>query len=97
MNNINRRDFMKLSGTALIGVTLGGVALQANAQEKITLDNPTAAGLKYVHTSEIEGKNCANCQYLQGEAGSEWRPCAFFPGKLVSAKGWCAGWAKKVS
>ncbi|WP_133470173.1 high-potential iron-sulfur protein [Paraglaciecola marina] len=95
MSKLNRRDFMKLSGSALIGVTLGGVALHANAQERVTLDNPTAAALKYVHISEIEGKNCENCQYLQGEAGSEWRPCTFFPNKLVSSKGWCAGWLKK--
>jgi hypothetical protein len=97
MNNVNRRDFLKLSGTTLIGLTLGGVALRANAQEHVTLDDPTAVALKYVHASEVEGKNCANCQYLQGEDGNEWRPCAFFPGKVVNTKGWCAGWMKKAA
>ncbi|MEP0355971.1 MAG: high-potential iron-sulfur protein [Paraglaciecola sp.] len=95
MNKFNRRDFIKLSGSALIGVTLGGVVLRANAQDRVALDDPTAKALQYVHTSQLEGKNCENCQYLQGEAGSEWRPCAFFPNKLVSAEGWCAGWLKK--
>jgi hypothetical protein len=96
MNNVNRRDFLKLSGTTLIGLTLGGVALRANAQEQVKLDDPTALALKYVHDSKVEGQNCANCQHIQGEAGKEWRPCAFFPGKVVNAKGWCAGWMKKV-
>ena len=96
MNNVNRRDFLKLSGTSLIGLTLGGVALRVNAQEQVKLDDPTAVALKYVHSSEVEGKNCENCQYIQGEDGQEWRPCAFFPGKVVNAKGWCAGWMKKA-
>lgn len=96
MNNVNRRDFLKLSGTSLIGLTLGGVALRVNAQEQVKLDDPTAVALKYVHSSEIEDKNCSNCQYVQGEDGQEWRPCAFFPGKVVNAKGWCAGWMKKA-
>ena len=29
MKSVNRRDFLKLSGTTLIGMTLGGVALRA--------------------------------------------------------------------
>ena len=96
MNNVNRRDFLKLTGSSVIGLTFGSVALRANAQEQVALDNPTAVALKYVHTSEVEGQNCDNCQYVQGEKGKEWRPCAFFPGKVVNAKGWCAGWVQKA-
>ncbi|MFT4747293.1 MAG: hypothetical protein ACI8XG_001371 [Congregibacter sp.] len=96
MNNVNRRDFLKLTGTSIIGLTLGGVALRANAQEQVKLDDPTALALKYVHDSKVEGQNCENCQHIQGEEGKEWRPCAFFPGKVVASKGWCAGWMKKV-
>jgi hypothetical protein len=98
MNNVNRRDFLKLTGSSVIGLTLGGVALRVNAQEpeQVKLDDPTAVALKYVEGSKVEGQNCANCQYVQGEDGQEWRPCAFFPGKVVSAKGWCAGWVKKA-
>lgn len=95
MNKLDRRDFLKLSGSTLIGVTLGGVALRANAQEKLALDDPTAVALKYVHNSEVEGANCDNCMYIQGEAGAEWRPCGIFPGKVVSANGWCSAWMKK--
>lgn len=95
MNKLDRRDFLKLSGSTLIGVTLGGVALRANAQEKLALDDPTAVALKYVHNSEVEGANCANCMYIQGEDGAEWRPCGIFPGKVVAANGWCSAWMKK--
>lgn len=87
MNNVNRRDFLKLSGSTLIGLTLGGVALRANAQEQVKLDDPTAVALKYVHDSKVPGNNCDNCQYIQGEAGKEWRLCGIFSGKVVNAKG----------
>ena len=95
MKSVNRRDFIKLSGTSLIGLTLGGVALRASAQEKLAADDPTAVALKYTHKSEVEGAYCENCMYIQGEAGAEWRPCAIFPGKVVAAKGWCSAWMKK--
>ena len=96
MNNFNRRDFLKLSGSSIIGLTLGGVVLRANAQEQLNLDDPTAVALKYVHASKVEGQYCDNCQYVAGEDGQEWRPCAFFPCKVVEDKGWCAGWMKKA-
>jgi hypothetical protein len=95
MNNANRRDFIKFSGTTLIGLTLGGVALRANAQERVKLSDPTSIALKYVHDSEVEGANCANCIHMQGEDGQEWRPCVLFQGKEVNAKGWCSAWMKK--
>lgn len=97
MKNVNRRSFLKLTGSSVIGLTLGGVALRAVAKDQVALDDPTAVALKYVPVSEVEGQNCDNCQYVQGEDGEVWRPCAFFPGKVVSAKGWCAGWVKKAA
>jgi hypothetical protein len=96
MKSVNRRDFLKLSGTSLIGLTIGGVALRANAQEKLAVDDPTAVALKYVHESKVEGAYCDNCMYIQGEDGKDWRPCAIFPGKVVAAKGWCSAWMKKA-
>ncbi|MDF2180174.1 high-potential iron-sulfur protein [Aliiglaciecola sp. CAU 1673] len=95
MSNIKRRDFLKLSGGAIIGLTAGGFTLSASAQEKVDLDNPTAKALKYVHESTTEGANCDNCMHISGNEGDEWRPCALFQGKLVSSNGWCAGWVKK--
>jgi High potential iron-sulfur protein len=42
-------------------------------------------------------QKCSNCQQLQGKAGDAWRPCNLFPGKLVSAEGWCKVYVKKVA
>ncbi|ALS98490.1 high-potential iron-sulfur protein [Lacimicrobium alkaliphilum] len=94
MSNINRRSFLKISGATLIGLTTGGITLRASAQEKLSLDNPSAKALQYVHKSEKDGQDCSNCMHIQGDANKDWRPCALFPNKLVANKGWCAAWAK---
>ncbi len=94
MKDIKRRDFLKLSGGALIGMTLGSVSLRASADQLNPAD-PTAAALKYTHVSPVEGAYCEGCAFIQGEAGKEWRPCAIFPGKEVAAKGWCSAYSKK--
>jgi hypothetical protein len=44
----------------------------------------------------IKGSNCDNCLLLQGTAGSHYRPCNLFPGKLVSVSGWCSGWTAEI-
>ncbi len=95
MNKIDRRAFLKLSGSTLIGVTLGGVALRVNAQEKITLDDPTAVALKYVHQSAVDGEYCKNCAYIQGDEQAQWPQCSLLAGKLVAAEGRCLAWIKK--
>lgn len=97
MKSVNRRDFLKLTGTTLIGVTLGGTALRANAQEQLQADDPTAKALNYTPESAKEGAHCANCMYIQGNEGDAHRPCAIFPGKLVNANGWCSAWVKRPS
>ncbi len=94
MKNIDRRNFLKLSGGALIGVTLGSVALRAQA-EPLDPTDATALALKYAHVSPVEGAYCDGCAFIQGEDGKEWRPCAIFPGKEVAAKGWCSAYAPK--
>ena len=95
MNSVNRRDFLKLSGTALIGMTLGGTVLRANAQEQLSADDPTAKALNYTPSSTKNDAKCANCMYIQGNEGDQNRPCAIFPGKLVNANGWCSAWVKR--
>ena len=70
--------------------------------------DPTAIALKYKHDAAASerdavarpGKpaaeqNCANCQFVQSDAG-DWRPCQLFPGKAVAAAGWCASWTLKA-
>ena len=95
MKSVNRRDFLKLSGSTVIGLTLGGVALRAQAQEQLSADDPTAKALNYTPSSTVEGSKCANCKYVQGADGEQYRPCNIFPNKLVNADGWCSAWVKK--
>ncbi|WP_218310457.1 high-potential iron-sulfur protein [Alteromonas antoniana] len=97
MKSVNRRDFLKLTGSTVIGMTLGGVALRANAQEQLQADDPTAKALNYTPSSTTSGQKCANCMYIQGSDGEQHRPCAIFPGKLVAAEGWCSAWVKRPS
>ncbi len=95
MKPVNRRDFLKLASSSVIGLTLGGTALRAHAQEQLQADDPTAKALNYTPSSTTAGANCANCMYIQGDDGKQHRPCAIFPGKLVNAEGWCSAWVKK--
>lgn len=93
----SRRRFLKFSVAGVIGMTLGGKTLIRPALAEdlphLTEDDPQASALKYVHQSPYEDRQCSNCVLLQGKEGDEWRPCQLFPGKLVSAKGWCSAWA----
>ncbi|QJR80782.1 high-potential iron sulfur protein 2 [Alteromonas pelagimontana] len=95
MKPVNRRHFLRLTGTTLLGMTLGGITLRVNAQEQLQADDPTAKALKYTSQSKIDGSRCGNCMYIQGEDGKEHRPCAIFPGKLVDEDGWCSAWVKR--
>lgn len=95
MKSVNRRDFLKLSGSTLIGLTLGGVALRAQAQERLSADDKAAKVFNYTPASTVEGAKCANCMYVQGADGDQYRPCHVFPNKLVNANGWCNTWVKK--
>jgi hypothetical protein len=83
----SRRRFLKLAaGTAAVAVLVGGLPRSARAD-----DLP--------HLSESDpkhqvGDTCANCQFYSGGA-TGFGPCQLFPGKSVSAKGWCVSHAQK--
>jgi hypothetical protein len=95
------------AGAALLDVAVNTASAQA-ALPKLDLNDPSAKALIYVEdASKVDRKNplaarftpdqnCANCSQIQGKAGDAYRPCAIFPGKLVSSKGWCSVWAKKA-
>ena len=103
---LTRRSFV----LQLAAVTAGtaGVPRSALTQETPRLDerNPAAIALRYVHDATRAdsiksptyrpGQTCVNCLWVQGEEGVAWRPCAKFPGKLVSAAGWCNVWVAKT-
>ena len=68
--------------------------------------DPQAVALGYVddasrvdtskHKNYVAGSTCAGCMLYQSKPGDAAGPCGIFPGKLVSAKGWCSSWIKKV-
>ncbi|HEX7079766.1 MAG TPA: high-potential iron-sulfur protein [Gammaproteobacteria bacterium] len=105
---LNRRVFLQNAAIAFpIGyVVIEGVAQAQDDLPHVTPDDPIAKALYYVEDATkvdksnplavryTEGQHCANCVQLQGEAGAAWRPCNLFPGKLVSANGWCSAWTK---
>jgi anaerobic selenocysteine-containing dehydrogenase len=90
---MNRRSFMKLSaaaGLALIPVSNLAVA----AEVPLSPENATAKALGYVVNSTVTGSNCANCAQAKGDPKA--LGCNLFPGKQVSATGWCEVWSKKA-
>ena len=56
---------------------------------------------KFPKRAGEEGKKqlCSGCMFYQGGADplkTKAAPCQLFPGKQVSAKGWCNSWAKNA-
>jgi hypothetical protein len=94
----SRRRFLKLAaGTAVASVFLGGLPRKARADDlpHLSVDDPTAKALGYVEDAATTkdpkhkaGDACANCQFYSG-APTGYGPCQLFPGKAVSATGWC--------
>jgi len=106
MKTSSRRKFLTRAaqGVALIPL-LSMTEEVVWAAEKITLDNPMALALGYVHDASTvdvakfpkragaEGAKqfCDNCsQYKTTEEG--WGTCTIFPNLLVAGKGWCNVW-----
>ena len=107
MSKIARRKFIQLSAVAVAGALASpGRKAYAEDMPKLAEDDTMAAAMKYTHDASTvdpatranpaEEQNCANCALIQGNDGDAWRPCQIFPGKLVSAAGWCSVWAPKV-
>jgi hypothetical protein len=104
--SLSRRALVK---TLTLGVAVGAMAArQTHAADPVKLDtkDPAAVALGYVENATqvdlkkypayVKGSNCDNCLQLQGSAGSNYRPCSLFPGKLVSVSGWCSGWTAEM-
>ena len=96
--NQARRHFLK--GLAVIPVaSIAGYQATAHAGGHGTMlstDDPTAKALGYVETSVVAGKNCANCNLYSGAGDAKAGPCTIFPGKLVTAAGYCNSWIPKM-
>jgi hypothetical protein len=101
----SRRRFLKLTaGAAAAAVLVGGLPRSARADDlpHLSASDPTAVALGYVEDASATkdpkhqaGNTCANCQFYSGGA-TGYGPCQLFPGKSVSAKGWCVSHATKA-
>ena len=97
-----------VAGTMVAGVALAMSSRRSFGAELARLDvkDPTALALGYVEdAAQVDGKKypeyargstCENCLQLQGSAGSNYRPCGLFPGKLVAVGGWCMRWTPEM-
>ena len=101
-----RRVFLKTLGVAGTIAALPLRHSRADDLPKLAPRDAAAAALGYVedaaqvdtkkYPSYVKGSNCENCLQLQGKAGSSYRPCSLFPGKLVAAAGWCSSWTAEM-
>jgi hypothetical protein len=93
---ITRRKLLKAA--ALAGafpyIAIGSSKALANSSQ-LDPENAQAKALEYSHRSTIAEKNCGNCRLYTGDAGTDWGPCAIFPGQNVATAGWCKAWAAK--
>ncbi|MGH7946237.1 MAG: high-potential iron-sulfur protein [Opitutaceae bacterium] len=81
------------------------VVRNAHAAESLSESDPTAKSLGYVTDAKKvdpkanpnykPGQVCANCMQYTGKAGAAEGPCNIFPGKNVTAQGWCKVWVLK--
>jgi len=107
----SRRDAIKMMMGGLAAVPLmnlvGMAVAQAEDMPHVTADDPTAMALKYSENAAEadragaarpglppEEQVCGNCQFSIGGEG-DWLPCQLFPGKAVSAGGWCTSWTPR--
>jgi hypothetical protein len=102
-----RRRFVARAGSAFGAVVLASL-LPRDARSgdlpPVSPTEPTAQALGYIEDASkvdkakaptyVAGTTCATCNFYQGAAATG--ACTLFPGKSVSAKGWCAGYAKKA-
>jgi hypothetical protein len=103
---VSRRALVKTLSLTLAAASLGSRQALGAEPQKLDVKDPAAVALGYVENAAqvdmkkypafVKGSNCDNCLQLQGKAGSDYRPCALFPGKLVAVSGWCSGWTPEM-
>jgi High potential iron-sulfur protein len=105
--NVTRRALIKnLSLAACLSAAVPWRDARSVEPNRLEVKDPAAAALGYVENAAqvdvkkypgyAQGSNCENCLQLQGTAGNNYRPCALFPGKLVSVSGWCKSWTPEM-
>jgi len=104
---VRRRALLKTLAMAAGSAALLPVSGPRAAEPAhLNVKDPAAVALGYVEDAShvdvkkypayAKGSTCENCSQLQGTAGAAYRPCELFPGKVVSARGWCSGWAAEL-
>ena len=101
--NLSRRRLLRNLTVGVPLLPLVGplrIALAADAP-MLSPDAKEAKAVKYVEDASkaqgaVKGSTCANCALYQGHAGAAAGPCQIFPGKSVTAGGWCASWAPQM-
>jgi len=103
---VSRRVLVKTLTLGMAAVSLRSAQAGAAEAQKLDVKDPAAVALGYVESAAqvdvkkypafVKGSNCENCLQLQGTAGSDYRPCALFPGKLVAVAGWCSSWTAEM-
>jgi High potential iron-sulfur protein len=100
----SRRRFIRIAAAGFAAAPLANALLSgtAHAVDKVTESDPTASALGYkIDATKAANRKdatatCENCMQYSGKKGEAEGPCAIFGGKLVTAKGWCTAWVKKV-
>jgi len=107
----SRRSFLALAGVTSAAVLAGvrptrGFAQGGAAAPHLSESDPTGKALGYIEdASKVDktkfpaykaGAHCATCNFFQGKPSDAYGPCQIFPGKAVSAKGWCASHSPKA-
>ena len=104
--SFTRRDTLKRLALGMALAPIAAALRQTRAGDAASLpllsvDAPEAKALKYVENAQqardkVPGSSCANCGLYQGASGSTQGPCQLFPGKAVTAAGWCSSWAPQL-
>ncbi len=109
----SRRDAVKLmlgAAVAIPVINLVGVGIARAADPAVAADDPTGVALKYnadATKADRAGaarpgkpaaeQMCSNCQFSAVSDVPDHLKCTLFPGKVVSAKGWCSSWTVKAA
>src|SRR5215475_7446681 len=100
----SRRRLLKRMTLGVAVIPIAALPLRSAIAADLPLvaaDDPTAKALKYVSDAgkapdAKPGSKCANCKLFQGAAGSTEGGCLLFPGKSVTAAGWCSSWTART-
>ena len=103
--SINRRSFIRLCSAGVAASPLLAVFSACKKEgpdcSDLSAVKPdqlaTRNALKYVASSTVTGKQCANCaQYQAPTAANSCGGCKLFPGP-VTPQGYCLGWVRKAA